>query len=149
MMNPVISLAIALALVLATIAIHYEALRQLSNVVPKLRIPPRTRILAVILGVFAAHIVEVGLYAIAFFVMSSLGAGALAGAVEGNFADYFYLSLTGYTTLGVGDVYPVGPMRLAFAVESLNGLVLIGWSASFTYVAMERFWTNHPKRAPR
>jgi len=29
--------------------------------------------------------------------------------------------------------------------ESLNGLVLIGWSASFTYLTMEEFWG--PKRS--
>jgi len=27
-------------------------------------------------------------------------------------------------------------------VEALNGLLLIGWSASYTYFAMERFWSN-------
>ena len=28
-------------------------------------------------------------------------------------------------------------------VEALNGLLLIGWSASFTYLAMERYWPMH------
>jgi hypothetical protein len=27
-------------------------------------------------------------------------------------------------------------------VEALNGLLLIGWSASYAYIAMERFWTD-------
>ena len=26
--------------------------------------------------------------------------------------------------------------------EALNGLLLIGWSASYTYISMERFWRN-------
>ena len=30
-------------------------------------------------------------------------------------------------------------------VEALNGLLLIGWSASFTYLAMERYWPLHGK----
>ncbi len=148
-MSVAIALLVALVLVLTVIAIHYEALRQLSDIVPKLRIPPRLRILVVILGVFAAHLVEVGLYAATFGAMSHAGLGSLAGEVEGNFADYFYLSLTGYTTLGVGDVYPTGPMRIVFAVESLNGLVLIAWSASFTYMAMEQFWVSHRRRKQR
>jgi hypothetical protein len=148
-MTLAIALAVSFFLVIATIALHYEALRQLSDVVPKLRIAPHIRILVVIVGVFAVHLVEVGIYAGAFAALSGFGAGALAGAVEGSFADYFYLSLTGYTTLGVGDVYPVGPPRLVFAIESLNGLVLIGWSASFTYLAMERFWVSHRKRRRR
>ena len=45
-----------------------------------------------------------------------------------------------YTTLGIGDLHPNGVMRLVAGVESLNGLVLIGWSASFTYLTMEEFW---------
>jgi len=42
--------------------------------------------------------------------------------------------------LGFGDLTPVGPVRLLAGVEALNGLLLIGWSASFTYISMERFW---------
>jgi hypothetical protein len=38
-------------------------------------------------------------------------------------------------------------MRLIAGVESLDGLVLIGWSASFTYLAMEEYWGS--KRADR
>ncbi len=30
-------------------------------------------------------------------------------------------------------------------MEALNGLLLIGWSASYTYIAMERFWSNDGK----
>ena len=26
--------------------------------------------------------------------------------------------------------------------EALNGLLLIGWSASYLYIAMERFWND-------
>ena len=45
-----------------------------------------------------------------------------------------------YTTVGFGDVTPVGPIRFMAATEALTGLVLITWSASFTYLEMERFW---------
>ena len=30
-------------------------------------------------------------------------------------------------------------------VEALNGLVLIGWSASFTYLTMEDLWGTRPR----
>jgi hypothetical protein len=48
-----------------------------------------------------------------------------------------------FTTLGTGDLVVSGPLRLIAGVESLNGLVLIGWSASFTYLSMEKFWEAH------
>jgi hypothetical protein len=31
-------------------------------------------------------------------------------------------------------------MRFMAGVEGLVGLVLIGWSASFTYLEMQRYW---------
>jgi hypothetical protein len=33
-----------------------------------------------------------------------------------------------------------------FALEALVGLLMIGWSASFTYLAMEKFWPMHGDR---
>jgi len=55
-----------------------------------------------------------------------------------------YFSAETYTSLGFGDMTPIGPIRLIAAVEALNGLLLIGWSASFTYISMEKFWLNKP-----
>jgi hypothetical protein len=37
-------------------------------------------------------------------------------------------------------VYPVGKMRLIAGIEALTGLLMIGWSASFTYLQMSRNW---------
>lgn len=51
-----------------------------------------------------------------------------------------YFSAETYTSLGYGDVVPGGALRLLAGMEALNGLLLIGWSASFIYIAMERFW---------
>ena len=44
----------------------------------------------------------------------------------------------------LGDLTPSGPMRLLAGVEALNGLLLIGWSASYIYISMERFWSRDP-----
>jgi len=54
--------------------------------------------------------------------------------------DAVYFSSMTYSTVGFGDVVPVGPIRLVAGTEGLIGLLLIGWSASFTYLEMERFW---------
>ena len=35
------------------------------------------------------------------------------------------------------------PLRILVGTESLNGLILITWSASFTYLSMEKFWQDH------
>jgi len=72
---------------------------------------------------------------------------AWGGHLEGDLLDYVYFSLATYTTLGVGDLHLCGAMRLIVVVESLNGLVLIGWSASFTYLTMEELWDSEARGA--
>jgi hypothetical protein len=136
--------ALTLLLVLATVVIHYEILRIASVVMPRMSIPPRSRILVVIAAAFIGHVIQILLYACAYWGAQHVpGLGNLAGAMEGDPIDYVYYSAASFTTLGVGDIVAVGPLRLLSGIESLNGLILITWSASFTYIAMERFWTDN------
>ena len=69
-----------------------------------------------------------------------LGIGGLAGTLGFSFLHCLYFSAETYTSLGFGDLLPVGPVRLLAGTETLNGLLLIGWTASYAYLAMERFW---------
>ncbi len=57
-------------------------------------------------------------------------------------ADYIYFSATVYSTLGFGDLVPTGPVRFMAGAESVTGLLMITWSASFTYLEMVRYWRN-------
>lgn len=137
------------ALVVATSFLHYEVLRLLHGALPTLRIPRRSKLLVVIVAAFLAHALEIFVYGAALYALITwLGAGALAGALAGtagsSFANCLYFSAETYTSLGFGDLTPVGPVRLLAGVEALNGLLLIGWSASFTYISMERFWGPSP-----
>ena len=56
--------------------------------------------------------------------------------------DAVYLSATTYTTLGFGDLAPVGPIRFTAGTMALTGFVLITWSASFTFLEMSRDWRD-------
>ena len=143
-----VSFLISLLLVTATVLLHYELLQFAATLPSRLTYPTRSRILIVIAVVLAVHLIEASLYAIAYYVIQTyLQLGSLAGHLEGDALDFFYFSIATYTTLGIGDLHPSGAMRLVAGVESLNGLVLIGWSASFTYLTMEEFWGT--KRVPR
>jgi hypothetical protein len=136
--------AASLIVVVVTVLIHYELLSILDRMTPTLSIPVRSRMLLVIAAVLAAHLVEISLYAGAFFIMQHhLGLGSIEGAMDGSALDFFYFSVTTYTTLGIGDLSPRGPLRILSGLESLTGLVLIGWSASFTYIAMQKLWEHH------
>ncbi|HVL78815.1 MAG TPA: potassium channel family protein [Sphingomicrobium sp.] len=139
-----LAVAISFALLAATVVIHYEVLNTTSRMMPQLhRRYHRRQMLLVLAGIFVAHLLEISLYAGAYHLMTDhFGLGGIAGEVGLGTAalDYFYFSLTTYTTLGIGDVYPTGPLRIVAGTESLNGLVLIGWSASYTFLAMKRLW---------
>jgi hypothetical protein len=128
-------------LVGSTTVLHYEVLRSLNTGLPALRVPDRFKLLVVIVAAFFAHAVEMLLYGLALYALIAfLGAGSLVGQAGASLASCIYFSAETYTSLGFGDLTPTGPIRLLAGVEALNGLLLIGWSASFTYISMERFW---------
>jgi hypothetical protein len=138
-------------LVLGTILVHYEVLRLTSQHLRDLEVPPRFNILVVVVAAFFAHTVEVWLYGASYWILyDRFGLGRFGGAEHvSGFDDCLYFSAVTYTSLGIGDLYPIGHFRLLAGVEALNGLVLIGWSASFTYLAMERYWPMQGERATR
>jgi hypothetical protein len=139
----------SIALVMLTMLIHYEALRLASDALPRVPLPPRSKILFLVLVAFLAHMLEVWLYAIAYHLLATVldqGRLVLLGAPLTGHEDFLYFSIVTYTSLGFGDVLPERELRLLAGIESLNGLVLIGWSASMTYLAMEKFWPLHARR---
>lgn len=135
----------SILLVGLTLLIHYEILRLASAMLPGLPIPVRARVVFVVFAAFLAHTIDVWLYAGAFYAFVEVFHFAAFGGSEmtGDWRDYLYFSAITYTSLGLGDAFPLGGARLLTGVEALNGLVLIGWSASFTYLTMEKFWPLH------
>ena len=135
------AIVISLSLVVVTSLFHYEVLRVTSDVVPRLRLPSRARVSGIIFVVLVAHLVEMFFYAAAFYVsVRYLQLGEFRGVMVEGFLDYLYFSSVTYTSLGLGDVFPVGHLRFLTGVEALNGLVLIAWTGAFTYLAMGKMW---------
>jgi hypothetical protein len=86
-------------------------------------------------------VLEIWLFGLALYSLAALpGAGSIVGQPSVGLLDAVYLSAVSYTTVGFGDLAPLGPLRFLIGTESLLGLLLIGWSASFTYIEMEAFW---------
>lgn len=139
-----IAIVLAVLLIAATIFIHYEILRYTSLGATDLRVHPRMRLWMMLTAAMISHILHVLLYAGAFVLLEDVFAvGTIAGPNSGAYNDAFYFSITSYTTLGIGDIYPTGEVRLLSGLEALNGLVMVTWTASMTYLHMERFWTIH------
>jgi len=141
-LNTLLEFSIATLLAGIVVLIHYEALRLTSLM--ELNFAPRKRILVVIYTAFIAHVIEIMLYAFSYQVIAEwIGSGSLGGQEAASFYDYFYYSMATYTTLGIGDFYPLEGLRLLTGMESLIGLMMITWTASFTYLTMEKFWKLH------
>ncbi len=132
------SLIVALAVI-----IHYEILYHLSIFIPKLKIKHRLRIVLGVLGGLVAHAFEIWIFAFAYyFMILGDGWGRLEGNFSGTLMDCAYFSFTTFTTLGFGDIVPHGQLRYLTGIESLTGLVLITWTASFLYYEMQRYWDS-------
>ena len=141
-----ITLVISFALVAATIAVHYETLRFTSQKLTHIRISPRSRIIVILCAALTSHMVQALIYALAYLGLEEIGGFGTIGGTRGHsLEDAFYFSITSYTTLGIGDLYPTGALRIISGVEALNGLVMVGWTASMTYIYMEKFWHIKPR----
>ena len=136
-------------IVALAVAIHFEMLNWLSIKVPQMTVRNRTRVLVALIGAILAHLVEIWLFALAYyFVIYYEKIGTLEGAFDGSLYDCFYFSISTYTTVGYGDITPMGDIRFLAGLESLVGLVLITWTASFLFVEMQKFWVRDTRDVP-
>ena len=134
--------AVTALAVAAAVLLHYEGLVLLSRrLASRHESQRRRKVLYGIFGVLALHVAEIWVFGIAAWgVLQHPHAGSVTGAPVPGLLDAVYLSAVTYTTVGFGDLAPVGPIRFLSGTTALTGFVLIAWSASFTYLEMERFW---------
>ena len=129
------------AVIAVAVLIHYEFLYHMTKLIRGLKIGHRYRIVLGVFGSLIAHSVEVWVFAVAYYNMHRADNwGHLEGNFSGTLMDCVYFSYTTFTTLGFGDVQPIGDLRYLTGMESLTGLVLITWTASFLYIEMQRYW---------
>ena len=138
-----------LAVVIVSVLFHYEGLRLLSRWVTLDLLPERMRIVSLIFGQLILHAAGIALFAIVNQAMSQqfgfgsfleIGAENCMTQQAMDTADFLYYSAVVYTTLGFGDIVATGPVRILAGTEALVGLVLITWSASFTFLKMQIYW---------
>ena len=121
--------------------VHCESLRIITNFVGKFRTAAKARMTVLILLLLSVHVIEIWIFGFAFFFAEEwIQTGNLVGPRFEGFMEYIYFSGVTYTTIGYGDLVPLGPIRFIAAVEALTGLLMIAWSASLTYLEMQRFW---------
>jgi len=122
--------------------LHYECLKLLNDILPHVAvIKNRAKVLASMGGAMISHLLQIMLFAGAYHLLrDNFGLGGFGGDFKDAFSSFVYFSSETYTTLGIGDIYPSGSLRLVTGIEALTGLLMISWTASFTYLEMRRYW---------
>lgn len=139
-------IGVTVVTVLLVVLLHYEVLSQLNRHITSWSQKPRPRMLIIILGLLLTHVVEIWIFAGSYWFLGGyVDLGELVHvdqAANVILLDYVYFSAAVYTTLGFGDIIPTGQVRFLAGTEALTGLMLITWSASFTFLEMQRFWRS-------
>ena len=134
---------LAIAISCICVVLHYEVLSWLHRLLSRLTGPRRQRVLLLIFVVLALHSLEIFLFALGYlFLLGDPQYGSLQGIATTGIIDLGYFSAVAFTTLGLGDILPQGAIRILVGPEALVGFVLITWSASFTFIEMQRYWTD-------
>lgn len=132
---PLIPVIIAsVFLVLVCVFMHYEFLHYWPKLEGYISKRPRGRILRLVLALILLHSVEMVIFGFGFWYLGDAESFAyLIGENTFSLADCIYYAAAVYTTVGFGDIVPLGPLRFLTGLEGLVGFLLITWSASFTF----------------
>jgi hypothetical protein len=136
-------IAVTLLVVLVCVLLHYETFTWLTRALARMHLRVRRRrILLLMFGLLALHVVEIWVFALGYRVLLEPGELSAVRGSPGGLLDLVYFSAVVYSTLGLGDLIPTGPIRFLTGMEALTGFLLTTWSASFTFLEMQRFWKN-------
>ena len=121
------------------VLIHYEALSLLSVLMKEIK--NKYTIFLGVCGILIIHTIEVWIFAfIYYYLHHHIDYGHLSGNFDGSLLDCVYFSFTIYTTLGFGDIEPIGHIKYLTGIQALIGFVLITWTASFLFIQMRKYW---------
>ena len=146
-MTPLVAVLGSLLLGVAVAAIHHEFLEFLTRAfLPSVVRPRRWHVGATVAILLVAHVAEIVVYALGMYLVGTwTSTGALVAGLPdeslARFDTWVYFSFSCYTSLGIGDLQPIGSLRLLAGTEALVGLVMIGWTASFLLLEMRELWS--------
>ena len=133
-------LAIATGMVLLTVMIHGAGLMLLMRLLrielheeavmhlPAFSARTLAFVLALALGLFALHGLEIWAYGLLYLWL---------GALPDLETAIFFSTIT-YSTVGYDDQGFVHSWQLVAAIEAINGVILLGWSTAFFFTIMTR-----------
>ncbi len=87
-----------------------------------------------VMGVMAANMLEIWIWAVAYYVIQAQGIN--------DFETALYFSTSAFTTVGFGDIYLQADWRLMSSFESANGMILFGWSTAFIFDVVSKLYRD-------
>ena len=147
----IVAFLVTLVTSIGAVMMHYESFIVFGRLVGKSSVSHRRRMLVMVFGLLIVHIIAIWGYGISawwlvaggWWLVEKNNVGYLTGYETFSFLDYIFMSAVTYTTVGYGDIVPMGPIRFLYGTQALVGFVLITWSASFAFIEMQRNW-NRP-----
>jgi hypothetical protein len=96
-----------------------------------------------VLGCVVGHILEITLFTVGMFFVAAQDDNVklVMEGMQHEHLDLWYISAAFYTSLGDKRPLTTG-LRLFSACETLTGLILITWTASFLFLLMQRSWSK-------
>ncbi len=141
--------AISAIAVVVSVLIHYEAMAFTIRVLPRTALSRRMRIVALILVMIVAHVIEIWMFGFLYWLLHAWPElGSISGSFSEGALDYIYFSVITFTTVGYGDYLPHGPVTILCGTEALVGISFLAWTASVTFLEMQRDWSDGPSSSP-
>ena len=87
-----------------------------------------------------SHILQIILFAFMYCIFINFFGLELVFVDGTNYSliNYIYFSDSVYTALGFGDVYPLGLLKIAAAIQPVFGLAMIAFSASLIFTKISK-----------
>ncbi len=141
---------LTMVLVGVSALLHDEAMQWAAlKLLPRIHfLPTRSLVIIGVLVCMAAHQAEVLLFAVVLYLLANQGMDlGYDDQQQRSFLDFVNSSIESYTSLGYADTEHLTQIhRMVSGAEALTGLVLLAWTASFTYFLMERYWRERHGR---
>lgn len=127
--------------IVASVLLHLGSAQVLISMWARNASLRRWRVAVIIIAFIIVHMLEIAIFAVSISVLINDGGyGSLNGVDTTDVGSLIYYSAITYTTVGYGDITPVGDIRLFAAIEALSGMVLVAWTASVIFTVMQRIW---------
>jgi len=128
---------ISILLIALTLSIHYVVFYHVSATLIDWGSPCYRGLTLAVGAITLAHVVEAAAFAVGFWLGDEvLHLGSFDTAKAMSWMDYFYFSLVNFTTLGRGDITPMGHLRFIAGIEAFVGFLMITASGSYVLQVM-------------